>query len=187
FWEYDYVQIDCDVQVYRVANSEEARNKFLQTVRFEIANETLFFGSDARDVKIRAAVYVPAKNYEFIECKLFNGSGSGQDVIAREIEVKTMNGSVSFANIELHKGEIETGNGAVTVQGTANRLEVETLNGAIDLSGSFRNLEAENFSGAITADVQAEGNASLQSTIGNIAVFVPNDVQVNGKLSSALG
>lgn len=187
FWEYDYVQIDCDVQVYRVANSEEARNKFLQTVRFEIANETLFFGSDARDVKIRAAVYVPAKNYEFIECKLFNGSVSGQDVIAREIEVKTMNGSVSFANIELHKGEIETGNGAVTVQGTANRLEVETLNGAIDLSGSFRNLEAENFSGAITADVQAEGNASLQSTIGNIAVFVPNDVQVNGKLSSALG
>lgn len=186
-WEYDYVQIDCDVQVYRVTNSEEARNKFLQEVRFEIANGTLFFGSDARDVKIRATVNVPQKNYEFIECRLFNGSVSGQDVTARELEVKTVNGNVSFTNLEIHKGEIETSNGNVTIQGNANRLEVETLNGAIDLSGSIRNLEAENFTGTITADVQAEGNASLKSTLGSVSVFVPRDVQVNGKLSTALG
>ena len=186
-WEYDYVQIDCDAQVYRVAGSEEARNKFLRAVRFEIANGTLFFGSDARDVKIRATVHVPAKNYEFIECKVFNGSVTGQDVTARELEVKTVNGNVSFANAEMYKGEIETSNGSVTIQGNANRLEVESLNGAIDLSGHFRNLEAENFSGAITADVLAEGNVSFKSTIGTVQVFVPRDVQVNGKLSTALG
>lgn len=186
-WEYDYVQVDCDAQVYRVANGEEARNKFLQTVRFDIANGTLFFRSDARDIKVRATVHVPQKNYEFIECKLFNGSVTGENVFARELEVKTVNGNVSFANVDLHKGEIESSNGSVTVKGLANRLEVETLNGAIELAGKFRNLEAENFSGTVTADIQAEGNVSFKSAIGNVTVFVPQDVQVNGKLSSALG
>lgn len=186
-WEYDYVQIDCDAQVYRVTNSQEARNKFLQAVRFEIANNMLFFSSDARDVKIRATVHIPAKNYALIECKLFNGSVSGKGVHAIELEVKTVNGNVSFTNMELYKGEIKTSNGNVTIQGNANRLEVESLNGAFDLSGAFRHLEAENFSGTVTADVQAEGSVSFKSTIGSVTVYVPKHVRVNGKLSSALG
>lgn len=186
-WEHPYVQIDCDVQVYRTASNEEARNKFLKEVRFEIANETLLFTCEARDVKIKASVYVPAKAYDFVECKLFNGSVTGQNVIAKDLEIKTMNGNVSFSNVDLHKGEIETNNGAVTISGKANRLDIETFNGGIDIIGSFRNVDAENFSGTVTADLDAEGNVSLQSMIGNITAYVPTNVQVNGELTSAIG
>lgn len=186
-WEENYVQINCDVKVYRVRNSEEARQRFLHEVHFDISNETLVFLCDARDIKINANIYIPKKQYDCLECKLFNGSVKGQALHTQKLQSKTVNGNITFTDFQTQKAELETGNGSVTVSGESSRLEIETINGAIDLAGAFRDVDAENFSGMITAQLQTDGSASLKSTTGSITVFVPNGVQVNGELLSAIG
>lgn len=186
-WKNNYVQIDCDVKVYRVRSSDEARQRFLSEVHFDIVNEMLLFTCDARDMKITATVNIPEKMYEFVECKLFNGSVSAETIHAQELNAKTVNGSMSFPQFLARKAEFETGNGTITVSGEANRLEIETINGAIEAIGKFRDFEAESFSGAITARLQSEGYVSLKSTTSGITVIVPNDIQVNGELASSIG
>lgn len=186
-WNNSFVQIDCDVKVYRVNNSDAARHRFLQEARFEIEHETLIFECDARDVKVMATIYVPEKAYESVECKLFNGSVSSQAIKANDLFVKTVNGSITISQLTAQKAEFETGNGTITVQGEVNRLEAETMNGAIEANGTFRDFDAESFSGAITAYLQSDGYVSLKSTTGGITVVVPADVQVNGELVSSIG
>src|SRR5699024_9644141 len=77
-WENDYVQVDCDVKVYKVKDSEEARRQFLTETRFDIISDTLTFQCDTRDIKVNAIVSVPQKMYDSIDCKLFNGSMEGR-------------------------------------------------------------------------------------------------------------
>lgn len=186
-WKDNYVQIDCDVKVYRVRNNEEARQRFLNEVHFDIVDETLLFTCDARDLKINATINIPEKMYECVECKLFNGSMIGKSIHAQELKAKTVNGSVTFPQIFAKKAEFETGNGTITVSGETSLLEAETINGAIEATGSFRDFEAESFSGSITTHLLSEGHASLKSTTSGITVVVPAHLQVNGELSSSIG
>lgn len=186
-WKDNYVQIDCDAKVYRVQSSDEARQRFLNEVYFDIRHNELFFSCDARDIKVNATIYIPEKMYESIECKLFNGNGTGNALAAREIELKTVNGSLSFPQLLAQQAGFETGNGTITVSGEANRLDIETINGAIDVKGMFRYVDAESFSGAITTHLQHEGNVSLKSTTSGIKVIVPKDVRVHGELVSSIG
>ncbi len=186
-WKDKYVQIDCDVKVYRVQSREEARQKFLNEVHYELADGTLQFSCDARDVKIHASVAIPEKMYEQVVCKLFNGNVSCEAIHANELKIKTVNGSLSFPQIAADKAELETGNGAIFVNGQADWLTVETINGAIEAEGMFRDFDAESFSGSITARLHSEGKAALKSTTSGITVIVPKDMQIHGELLSSIG
>lgn len=186
-WDEDFVQVDCEVKVYKVASKDEAREKFIRETLFETVNHKLLFACEPRDMKVTATIYIPKKTYDSIDLSLFNGDMNGQAIKAKNLHAKTVNGSITFPGLHVEKAEIETGNGTISVEGKAEDIELETLNGPIKAVGAFRDLDAETFSGLITAKLSEPGVISLKSTTGNVRVSVPKHMQINGELVTAFG
>jgi DUF4097 and DUF4098 domain-containing protein YvlB len=189
-WDQTDVRIECQAKVYRVDNSDQARQNFLKDVLFAIEGQKLRFMTQQKWMKVDAVVYVPQAEYERVRVRLFNGPISGEELTIRDLRVKTANGKLDFARLDGKKVELETANGHITIQNSIiDDLEAETINGAIKVEGDFRKLETQTFNGNTTYTLS--GNRceliTAKATTGGIDLYVPDGVAASGELKTNLG
>ncbi|MDF2855338.1 MAG: hypothetical protein K0Q87_1189, partial [Neobacillus sp.] len=77
-WDQLDVRIECQAKVYRVENSDQARQNFLKDILFAIEGQKLRFMTQQKWMKVDAVVYIPQAEYERVRVRLFNGPISGE-------------------------------------------------------------------------------------------------------------
>jgi DUF4097 and DUF4098 domain-containing protein YvlB len=189
-WDQNDVRIECQAKVYRVENSDQARENFLKDVMFAIDGQKLRFMTQQKWMKVDAVVYVPQAEYERVRVRIFNGPISGEELTISDLRMKTANGKIELTRLTGRKAEVETANGHITLNSsTIDDLEVETINGAIKLDGDFRKVETQTLNGNTTYNLT--GNRceliAAKATTGGIDLYIPDGVAASGELKTNLG
>lgn len=189
-WDQNDVRIECQAKVYRVENSDQARQNFLKDILFAIEGQKLRFMTQQKWMKVDAVLYVPQAEYDRVRVRMFNGPISGEELTINDLRVKTANGKIDFARLNGKRSEMETANGHITLTGSViDDLEVETINGAIKLEGDFRKVETQTLNGNTTYTLN--GNRceliAAKATTGGIDLHVPDGVAASGELKTNLG
>lgn len=189
-WDQKDVRIECQAKVYRVENSDQARQNFLKDVLFAIDGQKLRFMTQQKWMKVDAVVYIPQAEYDRVRVRMFNGPISGEELTIRDLRVKTANGKIEFSSLNGNKAEIETANGHITLKSSViDDLEVETINGAIKLDGDFRKVETRTLNGNTTYNLNGSRCELIaaKATTGGIDLYVPDGLAASGELKTNLG
>lgn len=79
----------------------------------------------------------------------------------------------------------ETAGGSIHLDGARGRVEAQTAGGSIDLLRVMSAVRAETAAGHILAQIDADrqsfGPSSLQSTVGDVRVYIPDDLPLTIK------
>lgn len=189
-WNEEDVRVECNAKVYRVETQDEARKSFLQDVLFSIERNRLVFSVQKKQMKVNAVLYIPQTDYEKIKVRMFNGPISGENLQVNEFKAKTANGSIDVKNIRSVELELETANGHIKAERCSGQeLEAETINGTLSVNGSFGKVDLQSFNGNIICALQdgEPHTAHMKTTTGNIDLFVPTQVSIDGELKTNLG
>jgi DUF4097 and DUF4098 domain-containing protein YvlB len=189
-WDQPDVRIECQAKVFRVENSDQARQNFLRDVVFSVENQKLRFMTQQKWMKVESVIYVPKSDYERVRIRMFNGTVVGEEMNVADLRVKTANGKINLERIKGKKAEVETANGKIKIiNSQIDDLEAETINGGIKLNGDFKRVETQSFNGNISYNVNGNRAEVIQvkATTGGIDLFVPEALPVNGELKTNLG
>lgn len=189
-WTQSDVRVECDAKVYRAENQELARETFMQNVDCSVDGSKFRFYTEKKTVKINMTLFVPEEQYELVKIKLFSGPIRGEDLNVRDFNAKTANGVISVLNFKGEKIEAETANGQIRLTNIeAAHTEAETINGLIHLNGKSERIDVQSFNGNIIVKLEDERCHTLyaKTATGNVDVYVPENVKINGELKSNLG
>ncbi|WMM30927.1 DUF4097 domain-containing protein [Shouchella clausii] len=190
-WDKQDVRLECQVKVYRVRDTEQAKDFFLKESVFSATDETLLFETKTKSMKVVATLYVPQSSYGRIKLYTFNGALKGEDLKADTFEANTTNGSIKTTNIESKKASMETVNGSISCeQSQLQLLDAKTLNGSVKVSGSIQDADVETVNGSITYEMEAStdaGYVDLKTTTGSVKLLVSPAVRIEAKLKSNVG
>ncbi|MCE7793142.1 DUF4097 domain-containing protein [Salipaludibacillus sp. CUR1] len=189
-WDEDDVRVECNVKVYKVRDTDEARRVFLDDVMFNYADEKVKLDSRKKSMKVNTTVYVPRKSLEKIKLYAFNGKISGENVTLNKLETQTVNGRISFEALQAEEVRLETVNGTVSVTRLeAGQSDIKTVNGTISVNTAKGDLDAETLNGTVhyTLLEPANARAYIKTTTGSVNVRVPDGVKTEGELKSTVG
>ncbi|PMC33988.1 DUF4097 domain-containing protein [Bacillus sp. UMB0899] len=189
-WSEKDTRVECDIKVYRVENTEQARETFLAGVDCQIEGNRFIFFTEKKTMKINLMIKLPEQAYEQVKVKLFNGPIRGEDLKVEEIKAKTANGVVSFSSLHGAKGEFETANGQIKLSDVQfDSLEMETISGHVQFNGSTGKLDAQSFNGNVQLKLSDDRCETLyaKTATGNIDITVPEESTIVGELKSNLG
>ncbi|MGO4888838.1 DUF4097 family beta strand repeat-containing protein [Anaerobacillus sp. MEB173] len=188
-WDEPDVRVECKVKVYKVKDSEAARQTFLKETSFEV-DEKLSFYVNVKSIKVNATIYIPRKQYDHIKLYTFNGHLKGDDIAARELNAKTVNGSITFENSQHSRAHLETVNGAITLSNTTTgKCEAKTMNGPITLKGDMAFVDVETVNGTILYRLQSakESEAYLKTGTGSVDILIPVNLKTEGQFKTNVG
>lgn len=189
-WDSKDVRVECKAKVYRVEDQDKAREIFLRNVMFTIKDGKCKFYIQDKGMKVDVVMYVPKKEYEDIQIRMFNGGITAEALRGEHFRVKSANGALTLDGVNGESCELETGNGAITIQ-TSNfdNIEAETLNGAIHAEGYFNKIDLQTFNGQINCLNEKLDSESIyaKSVTGKIQVALAAGTAVSGELKSNLG
>ncbi len=189
-WSERDTRVECDVKVYRVENTEQARETFLSGVDCQVEGNRFIFFTEKKTMKINLLIKLPEQAYEQVKVKLFNGPIRGEDLKVEAIKAKTANGVVSFSSLHGAKGEFETANGQIKLTNVEfDSLEMETISGHVQFTGSTGKLDAQSFNGNVQLKLIDDRCETLyaKTATGNIDITVPEGSTIIGELKSNLG
>lgn len=184
------IRAECSVKAYRAESEELAREDFLDKFVFIANDQKLRIISDLKTTQVNVVLYVPAKTYDHITARLFNGGFSMKRIDAALIKVKTANGKIDIKNVEFDDAELETANGAIQIQEVKGKvLEAETLNGRIYVDGDIQTAEAKSLNGnvVVTSRCKEARKVEAKTLAGNVELYIPSHLPLKGQVSSNLG
>ena len=94
----------------------KAREIFLKNVIFTIKDGKCKFYIQDKGIKVDVVMYIPKKEYEDIQVRMFNGGITAEALRAEHLKVKSANGALTLDGVNGENCELETGNGAITIQ-----------------------------------------------------------------------
>ena len=115
-WDSKDIRVECKAKVYRAENQDKAREIFLKNVLFTIKDGKCKFYIQDKGIKVDVVMYVPKKEYEDIQIRMFNGGITAEALRAEHVKVKSANGALTLDGVNGESCELETGNGAITIQ-----------------------------------------------------------------------
>jgi DUF4097 and DUF4098 domain-containing protein YvlB len=189
-WEQPDVRIECQAKVFRVENSDQARQSFLRDTIFSIENQKLRFVTQQKWMKVESTIYIPKTQYDRMRIRIFNGAVTGEELNVEELRVKTANGKIKLNGVRGKKAEVETANGKIKIISSLfDDLEAETINGTIKLDGDFKRVETQSFNGNISYNITGNRAELIQvkATTGAIDLYIPDGQPVTGELKTNLG
>lgn len=165
---------------------EEIREQF----NYAVDGETLRIHHASKMIKSEVIAYIPKGAYKKIRANLFNGSFTMHNVDVEQVRVETKNGSIKLSDINFDSIEVESVNGSIDIRDLNGReLEAETVNGRVYVDGKIQSLEGQSVNGHVvltTRDHEAK-RLKGQTVAGSIEMYIPNDISVEGDVSSAFG
>lgn len=189
-WDSKDVRVECKAKVYRAEDQDIAREIFLKNVLFIIKDGKCKFYMQDKGIKVDVVMYVPQKEYEDIQIRMFNGGITTEALKAEHLKVKSANGALTLDGVNGESCELETGNGTITIQNSnVANIEAETLNGAIHANGHFNKVDLQTFNGKITCRNEKLDSESIyaKSVTGKIQLSLAAETAVSGELRSNLG
>ena len=189
-WDQQEVRVECQAKVYRVEDIEKARETFLDEVHFAIEAGKMKFKVREKTMKVDTVLYIPHKEYEDIQVRLFNGAITTESLTVEKLKAKTANGVIHIQHGKGETCELETGNGTITISDTNyDELEAETLNGAINAEGHFKKMDVQSFNGEIVCKNLAQDCEAIhaKSITGKVQLVLPPGKAIEGELKSNLG
>lgn len=112
-WDQQEVRVECQAKVYRVEDIEKARETFLDEVHFVIEAGKMKFKVREKTMKVDTVLYIPRKEYEDIQVRLFNGAITTESLTVEKLKAKTANGVIHIQHGKGETCELETGNGTI--------------------------------------------------------------------------
>lgn len=189
-WDQQDVRVECQAKVYRVEDIEAARKSFLDEVDFLIQDGKITFKVSEKAVKVDTIMYIPRREYEDIQVRMFNGAITTESLKSENLKAKTANGAIHILQGNGDSCVLETGNGTITISDTNfTDLEAETLNGAIKADGYFKKLDVQTFNGDIVCHNSGMDCDSVhaKSVTGKVQLNLPPGKAIEGELKSNLG
>jgi DUF4097 and DUF4098 domain-containing protein YvlB len=188
-WDQADVRVECEAKVYRSESLDAARRSFIEESLFLVQNEHFRFSVSKPFMKTNATIYVPQARYQDAKFRLFNGDIGIERLHANELHIKNVNGSITLQRLLAKEAELETANGAIVLEHSAiEEVEAETIHGEIKLNGNYRYVRLRTFSGGITYATEREDGVITGKTVtGNIALFLPRDICLEGEMRTNLG
>lgn len=184
------IRAECTVKAFRAESETQAREDFLDKFVFIADNQKLRIISDMKTTQVNIVLYVPAKTYDHITARLFNGGFTMKRIDAALVKVKTANGKIDLKNSNFDDAELETANGAIQVQEVTGKfLETETLNGRIYVDGDIQAVEAKSLNGnvVVTSRCKEARKVEAKTIAGNLEIYIPSHLPLRGEVSSNLG
>lgn len=170
--------------------SDDILKEFNQGVVSKADDDTLRIVSATKKLRLDATIYIPAKKYDFVTIRQFNGGFKTANIDIEQIKVKTMNGGIDFKNVGFYQLEAETANGAIDLRDVkGKKAEVETVNGRIYVDGKIEELDAKSANGHVVVTTRTEKakNIRAQTIAGAVEIYIPNNTSLQGEVTSNLG
>lgn len=189
-WEEDDVRVECNVKVYKVSDTDEARRVFLDEAGFSLNNDKLRLHAKKKSMKVNTIIYVPRHKLEKIQFYAFNGKISGENVTVKSLEAKTVNGRISFEEIGAKDVRLETVNGTISVSRLeADQCDTKTVNGTIAIKTVKGDFDGETLNGTVYYTLLEPENARayIKTTTGSVEILVPDNVKTEGELKTTVG
>ena len=188
-WDQADVRVECEAKVYRSESLDAAKKSFIEETLFLVQNGRFRFSIAKPFMKTNAIIYVPQARYQDVKCRIFNGDIDIERLHAKELHLKNVNGSITLQRLLAEEAELETANGAIVLEHSAiEEVEAETIHGEIKLNGNYRYVRLRTFSGGITyATGRKDGVITGKTVTGNIALFLPRDICLEGEMRTNLG
>lgn len=189
-WDQPDVRVECQAKVYRKDNRDEARAFFIDNSSFYLENGLLRFSTQSKWMKVDTIVYVPRNEYVKASIRTFNGSVKSEGLEVVDLRAKTANGKIVLQELKSDKLDAETVNGKIVVQESkANRLTAETMHGSVDVEGNYHTIDLQTLNGNLSCVLhnQETDTVHLKAVSGNINIYLPTDVSVEGDCKSNLG
>lgn len=189
-WDSQDVRIECQAKVYRVESQNQAKDTFLKNVLFTIDKGKMKFYVPEKAMKVDVVIYVPKKEYESVQIRMFNGGITTESLRVEYLKVKSANGALTLEGMNGDSCELETGNGKITItKSQFDTVEAETLNGAIQAEGYFNKVELQTFNSQIVCQNERVNSESMyaKSVTGKIQLLLATGAEVSGELKSNLG
>ncbi len=190
-WDEHDVRVECKAKVYRVKDTQEAKEAFLKDVLFKGDGEQLRLRSKVKSIKLQATIYIPEKEYEAMKLYTFNGHLKGKGIKVSSMEIKAVNGSIELERLHAKKLNGETVNGPVDIRDVhIDTADIKTVNGGITVHGELLDVEVETVNGMIIyqlVDSQEPCYADLSATTGSIDIHLPYSLRIEGKLKTNVG
>lgn len=189
-WDQPDVRVECQAKVYRKDNRDEARAFFIDNSSFYLENGVLRFSTQSKWMKVDTVIYVPRKEYTKVSVRTFNGSVKQEGLEAIDLRAKTANGKIYLKDVESEKLDAETVNGKIVIhESKANRLTTETMHGSVNVEGEFHTIDMQTLNGNLSCVLQGDETDTLhlKAVSGNINVYVPASISIEGDCKSNLG
>ncbi|MBL5767068.1 DUF4097 family beta strand repeat-containing protein [Heyndrickxia sporothermodurans] len=189
-WDQPEVRVECQARVYRKDKRDEARAFFIDNSSFYLENGLLRFSTQSKWMKVDTIVYIPKNDYEKVSIRTFNGSVTGEGLSGVDLKAKTANGKIVLKNMKSDKLDAETVNGKIFVTDSiAGRFSAETMHGSIDVEGEYESIDLQTLNGNLSSVLNNEMTETLhlKAVSGNINVYLPSDVGIEGDCKSNLG
>ncbi|SDO46123.1 DUF4097 family beta strand repeat-containing protein [Alkalicoccus daliensis] len=189
-WEEKDIRIECDVEVYRVKDSETARKEFLREAAFSFSNGKLQFHVRKKSMKVNTIIYFPTENLDKLQLYTFNGKMAGEHIPVHQLTAKTINGKMSFDQIDAKETRLETMNGPIYVrQLNTVEGELKTMNGTVTIDGARGNMNIESVNGTIHFRLSeaSQSKAYMKTHMGSVHIAVPDGVKTEGEVKTSVG
>ncbi|QFT90600.1 hypothetical protein FIU87_18305 [Bacillus sp. THAF10] len=189
-WNENDVKIDCEAKVYEEDTQDAARKAFLSEVLFSIEAGKLRFSVQKKHIKVNATVYVPERDYEQLNVRMFNGPISGEGLHVKSMKLKSANGSIAWERLQSDSMEVETANGHIKlIDCNAKEIEAETINGMLKVKGDVEKLELQSFNGNIVTELTGDAARSIstKTKTGSVDLFLSTANAIEAELKSNLG
>lgn len=189
-WHEKDIRIECEVQVYRVKDSETARREFLRDAHFSFSNGKLQFEARKKSMKVNTVIYFPTDNLDKLKLYAFNGKVTGEHIPVHHLEAKIINGKVSFDQIDAKEVLVDTMNGSINIrQLNAMEAELKTKNGPISVDAGRGNFTMESVNGTIHFRLSeaSQSKAYIKTTMGSVHIAVPEGVKTEGDVKTTVG
>lgn len=184
------IRAECSVKAYRSESEEQAQHDFMDKFVFIADNQKLRIISEMKTTQVNVVLYVPAKSYDQITARLFNGGFAMKRIDSALLKVKTANGKIDVKSVNFDDAELETANGAIQLQEAKGKvLETETLNGRIYVDGDIQTIETKSLNGnvVVTSRCKDARKVEAKTLAGNVELYIPSHLPLKGQVSSNLG
>ena len=133
-------------------------------------------------------VYLPERIYETLQLDTTGGDIFFQPLEVKDLVVHTNSGDVSLGG-DFEKLDFSSNSGDLLCRDvTVKQLISQTTSGDIQASGSFARIQATSTSGDISLRTsQMITEAAIQSTSGDVVLFIPENDGFTAQLNSSTG
>ncbi|MGM0841627.1 MAG: DUF4097 family beta strand repeat-containing protein [Bacillota bacterium] len=189
-WDGEEVRVECEAKVYRTEDHEEARKQFMENTSFAVDEDTLYYSTQLKWMKVDSKLYIPKHQYKRISVRLFNGGLKAEHLDVQDLRAKAANGKIHIDHLVAKKAEVETSNGAISIlNAKAERVEAESINGKVHVEGDISISDVQSLNGNVVCALTGEKADTLhaKTVTGNIDLFVPENINISGEAKSNFG
>ncbi|MDX8343272.1 DUF4097 domain-containing protein [Rossellomorea sp. YZS02] len=189
-WDGEEVRVECEAKVYRTEDHEEARKQFMENTSFAVDEDTLYYSTQLKWMKVDSKLYIPKHQYKRISVRLFNGGLKASNLEVEDLRTKAANGKIEIDRLSSKKVEVETSNGAITIKNAkADHVEAESINGKVHVEGDILYSDVQSLNGNIVCALTGEKSDTVhaKTVTGNIDLFVPENINISGEAKSNFG